>query len=352
MLWTKDARKARPAVIGAIFSGILVFLSSWFFYCKIEGADFARPFVYTFTVSGTAGEHMTPSALAQNILYCALWLGAFPLLTIIFAVFTGRRSQPEDPQTCRRLIFFCGISMTLFYSIFGGASFGYIRYITPAIPLIYIGSGLVLAGANLGNWSMKKALILFFVSTVVLIFVLGDLLYVFRYAVREYALFRFVATGIIYAAIFFVYLRFSPGKIIAGLLIALSASSIVSATVIQSTAHYNTGFNYGETGMAEAARYISGTIPEGSTVIGPKELIYHMRLPASLYQRDYFWLDMDKIKTVLARQETSAFVYSIVTNTVAQIRAINKNDAIQKLLRRNFKYSKIGSYNIWIRSKR
>ena len=246
----------------------------------------------------------------------------------------------------------------------GGVSFGYPRYQSPAIPLLYIGAALSLSKEDFKNFNLKRLTGLFLVSFLIHFFILGDLLYIFRYVLRDYlafrspsswamiqhAIFRIIFFCLAYTMLFLVGLRIlSRGATIASLVIFSVASSL-SMTLLQSVAKYNTGYDYGERGMLETAQYIRNKMPPDGIVVGPEELIYYMRLSNSPYLRGSFWSNIDRIERSLRDPRVSAFVYSIPTNEVSQIQSIREDVSVQKLLSKNFKYRKIGTYDIWVRS--
>jgi 4-amino-4-deoxy-L-arabinose transferase-like glycosyltransferase len=387
-LMNKNILKIKIEFLGALIFGFLFFLASWFIYCHVKGAPFAGPFRYTFEAFYRSHGHLGIRRLLQDVVSFACWLGFFPLLSVIFIMFKNRKFLFKNMQLSPHFIpmrqnstlkagyeisdfspggyiFLCAILLIAGYTLLGGTTFGYPRYHSPAIPLLYIGAGLLLSEADFQGLGIKNISFLFLLSLILQLFVLGDLLYVFRYALRAYAafmtpaflpilkeaLFRIIIYSSVYALFFLFSLRLFSRKAITGLLIIFSAASSLGMTFLQSSARYNTGYNYGEWGMAEAAKYIKSNIPYDSIVAGPEEMAYYMRLPNSPYLRGSFWGNRDKIERSLRDPRVSAFVYSIATHEIGQIKRINSDISIRRILERDFTYTKIGTYNIWIRIK-
>lgn len=363
VLLSKNTAKIKFMFISSLIFGVLIFVFTWYLYCKADWPSFLRLFGYTLESVGEPRIATLISQLLQNTLYLTLWLVFFFLLLIIFVIWKNYNKLFSSPQIYPQLMFFCGVILTMGFCIFGKASFGYPKYHMPAIPLLYIGTALLLSREYFAGLHFKKIAVFLFIALFIQLFAIGDLLYIFRYTLREYltfnlasslavlknASFRIIISLIVYGLLFLIFSRLFPGKAIIGLLVIFCVISNLSLTFLQSIAGYNTGFNYGEEGIAKTAEYIREKIPQNTIVIGPREIIYYMRLLNSPYLPNSFWSNADAIEKRLHDPRVSAFIYSITTNTIEQIKTVSENPSIQKLLCQKFDYIKIGTYDIWIR---
>lgn len=354
--------------ICALFSGIALFILSWLIYCKMTGVNFFGPFMYTLLIMGkdTSGSSSL-FRISEKFVYFSLWTGLF-FVPAIFLIIIGswknlfKNLFAFNPY----FIFVAGVILAAVYTILGNVSFAYPRYQSPAIPLLYIGSYLIFFENNFNGFDFKKGIPFLIIALFMQLFIAGDILYALRYTLRQYlsygslsflkelhyVLFRLICLFIGYYILFRNFLKTFSGRHILNFLIGLSIASALAMTVLQAKASYNTGYNYGASGTREAVQYVLKKIPHNGIVLGPLEFIYYLRSANSEYLDNFFWNNAFLISKKLREPETAAFIYSVSTNSIQQIRAINNNPIIKDLLNENFTHKKIGSYDIWLRSNK
>jgi len=237
----------------------------------------------------------------------------------------------------------------------------------PGIPLIYIYIGVVLSQWKFdpGNHRLLKIVTISVPVFAIQVFLVGDVIYVIRYSLRESLalmqppyqdILKIIASKAIvfvfaYAILFVACLRLSFKENMVGLLLIFSLGLNMGTSYLQSTADYYIGYNYGGKGTREAARYIRDRVPSKSIIIALSELIYYLNLTNSKHISNPMWTDTDEIKRRLTNQNTSGLAYSITTNTVNQIKIISRYKTIQELLRENYDQTKIGTFMVWLRKE-
>jgi hypothetical protein len=133
------------------------------------------------------------------------------------------------------------------------------------------------------------------------------------------------------------------------ILILFSLGSSLATVTLQSRASYHTGYNYGGWGIVQAANFVRKKVPDKSIIIAPSEIIHYANMSRSNYLHDGVWTDLTEIRKRLLDEETSAFVISLATNTVDQVKAVFGDKEIQGLLSRDYAYFAVGTFDIWIR---
>lgn len=366
ILISKNAIKTKLIFFCAVFSGVFLFVASWYLYCYSTDILFWGPFEYTLgSFQGKTG-HFTLSYISQNMIYLILWLGMFSSLLFIIIVIERCKRYIKRPSINQEDIFlWIGAALILGYTFVGGTLFGYPKYHSPAIPLLYIYVCIVLSRyKEFENIHSKAVLsiVVIALAFVIRFLVIGDLLYVFRHSLRNAIAFALPLSPIliniavkislfilIFATIFAIFSWTSFRKAWLLLLVLFVIGTNTGTAVVQNSASYHTGYNYGGEGTIEAAQFIRKNVPTQSFVFAPSEIIYYLKLPKSKHLPNPIWTDMNELRKRLADKNTSALVYSIATNTALQIQLISSTKEIQELLHHDFDQTKIKNYTIWIR---
>lgn len=366
ILVSKKAIKTKLIFFFAIFTGVFLFVASWYLYCCNTEIFFWGPFKYTLgSFQGKKG-HLTLSYISQNIIYLILWIGTFSsLLFTILVIERGKRYIKKPAINQEDIFLWIGVSLMFGYTFVGGTLFGYPKYHSPAIPLLYIYACIVLSRfKEFENIHSKAVLsiVIIALAFVVQFLVIGDLLFIFRYSLRNaiafalplYPILINIAVKIslfflIFATIFAIFSWTSFRKAWLLLLVLFVIGTNTGTAFVQNSANYHTGYNYGGKGTVEAAQFIRENVPAQSFVFAPSEIIYYLELPKSKHLRNPIWTDINELKKRLADKNTSALAYSIATNTTLQIQMISSTKEIQELLHHNFDQTKIKDYTIWIR---
>lgn len=362
--------KTKTVSVGMIVFGFFIFFVSWYFYCRVAAVPFATPFEYSLDalrgrLKSTGG--LTSTHLLQNLICLVLWLGPFATILFLFS-FLGRIRDfvrhrawsPEDIYLLGSLFFLAG------YTFVGGTPFGFPKYHSPGIALCYTYLGISTGKiGDLFSIRFRNLILLFVLAFLIQILTLSDSLYFFRYQLREALAFgipspdSLIRVGgerilffIGFSGLFFMITKkFLRGKGILPALILFSLGSNVAMATLQNKAPYQTGYNYGARGTLETVRFIQEHVSPQSVVIAPSEIVYYLKMPHTHYLRDDFWKNPEAMRSRLIESETSALAVSIASNTIDQIRMIQRNVLIQKILRERFENVTIGSFRVWIRKE-
>jgi hypothetical protein len=357
--------RAKLTPVGFLLTGGVLFLVTWFLYCRFAGVPFLDPFLYTikaFQQKGLGSSENPRFKFLQNFLSLTLWMGFFFfLLTLevirrrIAMLIKDCRFQPED------VFLWAGVILLAGYTLLGGAIFGFPKYQTPALPLICISAGAALSRSTdpAGGPNFKALLLLASVAFCVYFFVAPDLLFTLRYRIREavalgspdlmemvkatlsrVALLAF-AFAVVALAGWFIAFR-KRGLL---LLLAIAIGSNLAASCQQNRSGYSTGYNYGGTGTRETARQIRQKVPALSRVIAPSEIIYYLNLPESFHIGNALWTDPKRLVDLLLDEKTSALAYSLATNAVSQVQLLSQNKHLQEILRSHFELPNFISSN-------
>ncbi len=368
-LWSQKNQQGRAIMLGALVSGILIFLGTWYLYCRIAAVPFSAPFAYAWEAS--FGKTITSGSapwgqLLQNAFLLTLWTGVMPLLLLLGLAADRIRSflkdgshRPEDVFLWGGLIIVAG------YMVVGGASFGYPKYQVPglALALIYLGIRAAQHETEFFNRGYKTILLIALIVSVLHIFFVGDPVYQIRYALREAIAYRLPEkTGIIeavllnaglslivYAAVLFFWRKRGSSKSFIGIMLTIAIGSNAGTLFVQSRAGYMTGYNYGGSGLVQAVETIRRNVPPGSVVIAPGEIIYYLNSPSSRYVPNALWTDTVRLRGRLEEPATAGFVYNAATNTVQQIQSITSSPLLQNTLHREYRLTEIGNYKVWMR---
>ncbi len=369
LAFNKSGRK-RLWGIGALAAGTALFALSWGLYCNITGTSFAKPLSYTLGAilfrARDAAPGQGPASL-QSLIYLVLWLGPFSVL--LFTLAAARRAAEflRDKKPHMEDLFGAGGILLMAVYTAAGPIFGFPRYQSPAFPLISIFMGIALC-----RWEKHPEHIplggiagVALAAFAIQIGTLQDVLYLLRYTLRHDAagitgmrpaLNALALRGLAFAAahglLALVYLRSSFKGRLLPFLLCLSLGSSLGTGWLQRSAPYYVGYGYGGRGTLEAARYIAAQVPAHGVVLAPDEVLFYTGRYESQYTYTTphsLWSDREALRKRLSDEHTMAFAYSIITNTVGQVRAYRNDPGFALILARDYEPKDIGSYTIWIR---
>ena len=141
--WRHRALPAAARLALVLAAGVVLFLLTWWGYCRCTGVSFARPFRYLrdafvfCTVGAERGIGLGKVALTAT--YLCFWLG--PALVLLGAwlvsqrlqrLWRSRQPEPDD------LFLAAGVAILGGYCLLGGTIFGFPKYHCPALPLLLL----------------------------------------------------------------------------------------------------------------------------------------------------------------------------------------------------------------------
>ena len=323
----------------AMLLGVLLFLGSWWLYCRLTGIDFNGPFSYLAAsfADTTVGERAGGvGKYAQNIIYLCLW-GLNPFLALLFILDGIRRVI--DFRKCRSLsdgdiLWLCAASILCGYTVIGGSLFGFPKYQIPAMPLM----ALCLADA-LKTLKWDKVLVGFAAVAFFIFISCGDPLYFLRMPLREH-----LATGahlsyitpVLLALAFAACILFAlceKKSRLAWKLLALAVGCNLAWSARQTFSPYSTGYIYGDRG--ECARLADVMCSNGWT---NRRQLVHIEIAQILGQYDDMGFKPNDAPTpealaaLIASTNPNVVTLSYAIMPVGQFRAFRESPELNTAL--------------------
>ena len=169
--------------------GGLLFLLTWWLYCRTTGVSCGGPFGYlvaSFTETTVGKRAGGLTFYAQNLIYLCLW-GFNPFLMLLFALDGLRRFRHWKATrtiTNGDSYWLCAATLLIGYTFVGGALFGFPKYQIPALPLMALAISDGIDVKLIDKTPCDTAFNWIGGITVVAFFFQPDLLYIIRYSMR------------------------------------------------------------------------------------------------------------------------------------------------------------------------
>ena len=337
-----------------MLTGALLFLLTWWLYCRATGVSFDGPFGYlvaSFTETTVGKRAGGLSFYAQNLIYLCLW-GFNPFLMLLFALDGLRRFRHW--KTTRTITngdtyWLCAATLLVGYTFVGGALFGFPKYQIPALPLmaLAISDGINLKQTDKTpddtafNWIGGITAVAFFFTP--------DLLYIIRYSMRMAKatgvpvvwglnfplytaplLFMAVVAGL-FLLIFIFKRKYKCPYAILFLACALSCNGIWN--VCQMMGFYSRGYIYGDKGecmkLAFLIRYNHLFNPPFCV---PVEVVQCLGLYDTDGMRPQDAPDAETLAALIQRTSPSVVALSPLIQPVDQYREMMASPILQQAL--------------------
>ena len=283
-------------------SGVILFLATWQLYCTITGIEFSGPIQYS---SGVFINMLFPkvfdsplTGLAVNSVRLFLWIGLYSILMWLFVIVNkiGDYRKKRRIEPISFLILFSSI-LGVGYFFIGGMSFGFPRYQYAMLPAMSIVCAFVLKDI-LPGISRRDFLMYGVITSLFFLFytfIIGDLLYIINFSLREASVFfpnqtksillNFSLKSILYILPFvalYIFIRLYgtsnrlKKKMALVLLIMISATNL-SLNVLHFRADYSVRYCYGEKGTERLLKYLNKNVRMGDAVLATNDIIYYLR---------------------------------------------------------------------------
>jgi hypothetical protein len=327
----------------ALAAGGALFLLTWWAYCRATGVDVTGPFHYLVgsLIFCTVGESrgIRPAKIALTVTYVLFWVG--PAVLCLWAVLGVERLRRL--WRCRKadtddLFLLASLAILGGYCLVGGTIFGFPKYHCPAFPLLLLALpgtfGTVLRPAGRAGWLAAGGL--FLAGAFVQAQLLGDPLLLLRLDLREAVLHGESGRRLLWDAL--VLPALLAGVPLAALLAALCHRRLLAlpAALVclalgmnaglvgtQLAGGYQTGYNYGDAGDAQAAAaLLDAWLPPGTTAVAPGELVYLLDRPTVRHVPNEIWTAPAALRNELERPGVLAAASSLLTNTMAQLNSL------------------------------
>lgn len=285
-IWNKAFLQPFKKTAVILASALSFFVPTYltYSYFFLEGYNTFTFLIFSKTQEGIplfiAGKFVT--AVLSKLIAFFFWYSPFFIALLLYLVFFIRKRRM---QTAYELFLSIVISLIfLFYLLLHPYPFAESKYFFPIFPLI-----AVLAVSHLKRSGFRPPnaayLLIIPVASLLNFYVLGDplrqLLYYYRVQAHSssYAyLGLYTAFNIILFTAVFIIVRCSTKNrhdALCSTLVVLFLSAWFSLIANQSLGHYQTKYQYGETGADEAVGYVKAHIPPKSNVILPGEIAYY-----------------------------------------------------------------------------
>lgn len=370
----KSSFKTKLVTLGTLLCGVLVASALWFLYCKVKTIpsfftlDYTRE-VFQYRMSEAGGFRL--DTLLQGLTYLILWVGPWSsLLLLSLAIWRGGRLLKDRRLELSDIFLAGGLVILVGYTLIGGLPFGFPKYHSPGLALMFVFGAVCLPQCSQSDFSrvsLRQAALVVASAFLIQLFIIHDPLYTLRYELREAAafaspsvsqtvakgfVFRIALSSLLFALLWLPLRKFSSAKGGHLFLILFALGSNMGLCWLQNSKGYQTGYDYGVRGTVEVAEWLKPRLKRGDFVMAPSEVLYYLDAPRSFHLLDRAWNDLGELTRILSDPGTVAFTYSIATHPVDQLRRFLGYEPLQELLHREFDRLTIGSFTVWIRKGR
>lgn len=356
---------------GAIaFVGVAGFLVTWIAYTGAQGLPAAAPFEHLLGSLVSAGPHGTLPTVAREaglaLARVALW--ASPFLLVLWGMALARRASELASARALRsedLLHLTAAIVLMVYLVVGRTTFSFPRYHYPVLPLLAIlGAASILAtwrtaAPRSGRW-LAATLV-----GATLVWLAGDPL-LSTYSIVKERLVAGLALGDVNrrVALQAAVLLLIPLAIASlgggGGRLGLARASVLPLAVaavsyslaldaIQVRAGYLVRYGYGGVGTREVLAFLGREVTPESVVLAPAELIYGIGNRVSPFPANAVWTSEPALLGALSAPPVRAVVYGLPTNTIEQLRFLERDPRVVRALHERFRRWTIGSYTVWVR---
>lgn len=359
------------------FIGLGLFVAVWSafsWYYKL-------PYFYflNYSLSIVKSNRLTINEALKFFIRLFLWLGPGLLL---LGLIISKRAKNYFYRKGIDFIDFCLIYLSgiiLGYLFVSNNVHQFLRYQYPILPIFAVILACFIN--NLGFRFNKKTAVCFIaflpIVLVYIIFVIGDIIYVFNYSLKNAMVFsgyglntvllgfllRILSYLLLVLLVYFI-LRFlnkqsniSTAFSLSILLVGVCAN--LSLAVLQAKADYTTNYYYGRD--IKEMRILGGVFesikqkyPQG-LIIGPGDVLKDVLQSAQMqWDNDHLsanYRDASQFLKAIEDKRVVCVVYSISWNTVYSYKNVISNEKVQRALKDSYRYQQIGTYSLWHRKQ-
>ncbi len=376
---TNKNLKERVVDMGVVAGGVLIFIVSWFLFCRSVSAPWLNPsdiFTYLFSAGKSRFSSSMPglnslSDIVKTFVHVVIWFNPFFLclaalcwLGTVKNFFKTRALQADEALSVFSFVIFAG------YIFYGRLMFGFPKYHYPALFLMCVGSACLLISIA-GNMTMKDtAWVVFFSLGISFIYhaIVNDVFLSAYFSVKEsLAQYGFVSVSVKYKiisqwgtllacfALTWVFFRrvclHSVKRSFLASLFVCSVSLNLSQDIFQMDRNVSTISCYGERGTGDAVKYLRARLENAHVVLTSRQILFHLGQSGRKDYKDVFFNDREKVIKELKKPVVQFFAYGIQTHTWYQLREVFHDREIIRYVEENFLRRKIGTFTVWERKK-
>lgn len=250
------------------------------------------------------------------------------------------------------------------YVVVGGTNWGFPRYHVVILPLV-----CTFVGYYVSNMASKmrreEGMIVSFclLTLIVSISLLNDPLLFINLRFKEMLLYggshrtimrEFVMTFLPYYGLPIIFglilSRFLKSFSMVVLCLYIGAlTTMVSLDMQQAFAAYRTSAQYGAEGKVKVLEEVRKDVKKGNYVVATPEFRYDLKDRELSGIGWKAWKSEDVLYQSIKSNNPEAIIAGLTVNTYAQLRWL-RSDEIQLFLSKNYRFNRIGTYYLWLRS--
>ncbi len=368
--------------IGASFLiagvGIGILCAAWALYANFYkipvfalAERISQPIQATFFIAS----HYFLRDFLKRTIRIILWIN--PFIILLFLRTFGIRLKEFSARKIIQPIDFCFIYVIVIftgYLFVGGGAWSFPKYHFPLLAILIL---LVFGRIGKADFNLIGKEAGFYIGMIVVmifynVFIVGDLLYLLNYKIRNAfilapqdlpvlykdffrQLFLYVLPIFIITAILKIIFagRYKLARVIYIGFIIAAISTILSGDFIHLKADYATSFCYGRS--TADMRKLEGFFlrlkhdyPK-SMIIGPGDVLFNAGLWNLGMERYVYCTSGENFLSAIKDERVICVAYGVSWNDIFQYRNIFYNRLVQGYLKQNYRAGQMGEYTIWLR---
>lgn len=351
--------------IGAVF-----FLLTWALYSNMLNLPFWMPLEYNIGMLGyglNRGQgFLTLLKALWGLKTISFWVTPFFFLLVIIILYQRVKNFLRTKKLiCSDLLLLCSFTIVIMYSVIYPLAYGFPSYSVASIPFFSILIGELFARSDIEKIFKERyiqCLACFGIVWVYLFYVVKDPI-IFPWK-QEYEMFIYIYNNLLITfirflvyktliyvlpfLIFFIWFmifRFDRSKLVVISLIFALVSTSIYLDAVQSQADYLTTYNYGETGLREAASYVGNHTNKSDFIIADFDIGYYA---GRRYYIPFNFLHCRESDfTICQRQFQKIIDSNNITYIVLRSNDLWKKEVIEYVNSRYTFISRIGSFEIY-----
>lgn len=330
--------------------GLVIFLTTYFIYCKVVDLPFAYTFefLYASFFKGTSGNIGLISKILENISYGRTLLNwILPEFIFIFMISVIGLFRTKSTETSKTMTLFALISIivTLFYVALIAPFGGFFKYPFPVFSFICLIISYFVANNIKTNIPPKVILVFLIVLGISVLlnksrglfgtsgsFNMGILNYIYFFLVVGSIFFYIIKKLLVSKTLFLVFFTFIMG-------------ALLSMSYDQAKSQFSTKYLFGQTGISESVEYLKANTDDNEVIWSMKDIGYYVN---NRYIENYGFLYDPKgeynLKELLS---TNKLKYYIMTTGIGEDKAEIYTNLSNLLNKEAILVKRFGNYLIY-----
>lgn len=316
---TKDYRKSILLSLKVTLIGVIVFLVTYFLYCKLLNLSF----IYTFKfLLGSFTKGTSSGGLLKGIINNLSFARSFvfwptlPIIALCGISFIGVMADKDNTEKnkVKKLLLLTGLLITLFYIALIAPFGGFFKYPFPVFGIVVL-SIVFFYERYFRNFTINSlnAFITLFLGFLTEIIFWKDSMFLHGQLFNNLSLLFLIIIAS------YVLLRIVNRKLAASVFVLLIFFSIgfqLSISRAQAKSTYPTKYHYGQTGLDETTAYLRSTIDRNETIWSMKDVGYYTN---NKYVESYaYYFDNSLENNLISMLKSSKVKYYVVSTGIGE----------------------------------